>query len=129
MYGVVHCKCLQGFTGTLRGFSAISAGKNLEYLQIFPAILTDCRNCRENLQILQDFPYRYCKKNPQSPCKSLQTFAVYAGWCTILFIKVVEYFFIDKPLANEQSLIHFMMVEIDKSIQMAYKRPKKVRKL
>ena len=25
----VHCKCLQGFTGTLQGFSAISAGKIL----------------------------------------------------------------------------------------------------
>ena len=27
--GNMHCKCLQGFTGTLRGFSAISAGKTL----------------------------------------------------------------------------------------------------
>ena len=25
----LHCKCLQGFTGTLQGFSAISAGKTL----------------------------------------------------------------------------------------------------
>ena len=25
----LHCKRLQGFTGTLRGFSAISAGKTL----------------------------------------------------------------------------------------------------
>ena len=26
---IVHCKYLQGFTGTLRGFSALSAGKIL----------------------------------------------------------------------------------------------------
>ena len=25
----IHCKCLQGFTGTMRGFSAISVGKIL----------------------------------------------------------------------------------------------------
>ena len=29
----LHCKCLQGFTGTLQGFSAISAGKSLQFLQ------------------------------------------------------------------------------------------------
>ena len=34
----LHCKCLQGFTGWLRSFSAISTGKPCNIFRDFPAI-------------------------------------------------------------------------------------------
>ena len=55
----------------------------------------------------------------------------YAVWCTILVVEgASQYFFIDKPyIANEQSLIHIMMVEIDKKYSNGLQMQNKVRKL
>ena len=61
----LHWKCLQGFTGWLRVFSAISAGKTLSYLQI----------AGKSLQILEIFPAHIAEKplnHPVNPCKHLQ---------------------------------------------------------
>ena len=61
----VHCKCLQGFTGWLRGFSAISAGKTCNICRDFPAI---CKYYRV-------FPADIAEKtlnHPVNPCKHLQ---------------------------------------------------------
>ena len=57
----IHCKCLQGFTGTLRGGFCNICREN-------PVIFTDCREIPANIA---GFPCTYCRKNPQSPCKPL----------------------------------------------------------
>ena len=63
---------LQMFAGIYRD----SAGVFCNIWRVNPVIITDfpCNSC--NL-ILQDFLCRYCRKPPQSPCKSLQIFTVY----------------------------------------------------
>ena len=62
-------------------------------LQMFAGIYRDsagvfCNICRENPVIFTDFPCRYCRNPPQSPCKSLQTFEV---WISISVIKQYEW--------------------------------------
>ena len=54
-------KCLQGFTGWLRGFSAIYAGKTCNICRDFPGI---CKYYRVFLADIEENP-------PLSPCKSL----------------------------------------------------------
>ena len=58
----IHCKCLQGFTGWLRGFSAIYARKTCNICRDFPAI---CKYYRV-------FPADKPLNHPVNPCKHLQ---------------------------------------------------------
>ena len=67
---LLHCKCLQGFTGWLGGFSAISAGKTCNICRDFPAI---CKYYRVFPADIAENPRRV----PVNPCKHLQCITLF----------------------------------------------------
>ena len=61
---LIHCKCLQGFTGTLRGDFCNISREN-------PVIFTDCRGIAGKIcKYYRVFPTDIAEIPPQSPCKS-----------------------------------------------------------
>ena len=65
----MHIDTLQMFTGWLKGFSAIFAGKTLQYLQF----------AGKSLHVLQGFPPDIAGKplnHPVNPCKHVQCVVV-----------------------------------------------------